>query len=259
MEEELDSSQQFIQKRMSLNNMKKFNVNLISYLVILLFLFLVSCKNMNLKKESNANNILQEFQPDSIDEDFEFEADMSAQNHSGSIVKDERTEIGKFRKAIANFTITVPESIYLEYYNKIGPIAMLNVIEENKYCHSIGHSLGRVIYNKTQNLGISMEICKNRCSSGCFHGVLMGLLTEIVPSEMISQNSLDSEHIVLQNQNASKFFENFCSKSEISKFIKIGNCYHAIGHGVLFASNYNLTRALEYCRSMDEKIGRAHV
>ncbi len=234
--------------------MKKNKIWTLRIALIFSVLFLIALLFQNLKPTPIIVSLPEKYYTQGTGAgDSEFDMEMSSEKslHTDYEVNESNVEIKSFRKAIANYSTIPPVEIFQEYYNKIGPKAMLSVIEEKKYCHSIGHPLGRAIFNRTQDLGISMGICGAGCTSGCFHGVLMELLSEVFPKSRIRQLGQEG-HFSINFENASEFFEEFCNKPEVLKFIVKGNCYHAIGHGVLFASDYDLVDALSYCRSLKD-------
>mgnify|MGYP001581018296 CR=1 FL=1 len=154
---------------------------------------------------------------------------------------EETASLDDFRKLVRKYRIAPPISVFEEYYDIIGPSAMLTVLEENKFCHDESHNLGRLIFNRTQDLGKSMAICGQRCTTGCFHGVLMGLFKQ------------NDDHLKIDSINSSYLLKNLCDTPKIAQNIAKGNCFHAIGHALLFLTDYNITKGLEYCKLLDEK------
>lgn len=127
---------------------------------------------------------------------------------------------------------------------------MLDILDENTFCHSEAHNLGRVIFRHLNDLPKSLVLCGYRCTMGCMHGVFMQLFQNYEHADNLSKN-IFGEHAAIRIGSLSEIVPNFCNKSEVKKFIYLGNCYHALGHALLFASDYNISKGLEYCRLLD--------
>lgn len=143
--------------------------------------------------------------------------------------------------------------IYKKYYPLMGPQNILKVIEENPFCHSEGHPLGRLIYQDTEDLEKAMQICRSRCTSGCFHGVLMELISNLINETNDDDLSSPDSHLLLKKEQVEAFMKSFCTKTEVTSRIAVGNCFHALGHAVIFATNYDVESALDYCTKLDNK------
>lgn len=141
---------------------------------------------------------------------------------------------------------------FRSYYDIYGPNVMLDVLNENTSCHSQAHNLGRVIYEHSQDLAASVLICQNKCSEGCIHGVFMGMFET-------EKNNLDThkegdDHVTTKDLSPmlQSKITHTCEKSEITRFMGVGNCYHAIGHAVASLANYDIPAALDLCNLFND-------
>jgi hypothetical protein len=150
-------------------------------------------------------------------------------------------ETDKFRSEVVKTRGELSLEMVGFYYDKIGADQLLDVIEEDKYCHEKGHSVGRVVYKKTQNLSLSLEKCSHRCSTGCFHGVLM---------ELFNRSDQDP-HVNLESVKDQ--INTICKTEDVVKNnIQYGVCVHGIGHTLMFLAENDLGLALEYCGSFSQ-------
>ncbi len=145
--------------------------------------------------------------------------------------------VAEFRRISNEYPYETPIQIFRDYYDKIGPDTMLDAIEEDKFCHSKGHNLGRVIFEKTMDIAKSTLICKGRCSTGCFHGVLMGFFNQSISNEY--------EHVELEGIRDKVV--HVCDIKKVKNQIGKGGCIHGLGHALLFLADYNISKSIEYC------------
>jgi hypothetical protein len=141
----------------------------------------------------------------------------------------------------------IPESVFEDSYNTIGPELMLDVLNENPACHDEAHNLGRVIYAHTQDLGESLAICQSKCTDGCIHGVLLGMFNAPLNTDDPSPQELTP---ATQSEIADT-----CKNSEILKYVNIGDCYHAVGHVLDALSEDQIPTAIGLCQSIFKNAG----
>ena len=162
--------------------------------------------------------------------------------------------INEFRQAKNLYPRDIPIDIVHNFYSLIGPIELLNVIEEQQ-CHIKGHNVGKVVFmnmngpNRTQQLLESIKLCKNRCTGACFHGALLQYFHNITSGREHSVNSS-----VIR-----PFFSSLCDgdgvlATEIIKFYGRGDCFHSLGHVVMSLSKHDVIRAMEVCKFLDERL-----
>ncbi len=133
----------------------------------------------------------------------------------------------------------IPLEILSDYYDKIGPDTELSVIETDRFCHDKGHNVGRAIYQKTQNLSEAIRICSTRCTTGCFHGVLMGFF---------SKNTSKSTDEHVQLSDVKNQVKTICDTQAQNVNITKGVCIHGVGHALEFLANYDIQKALDFCK-----------
>jgi len=171
-----------------------------------------------------------------------------------NLTKEQKKYVKKFRKYARN-NKDIPIEVYNSYYEKIGLMNMLLVIDEQEYCHNEAHNLGRVMFQKTKDFLTSISICSQSCRGGCAHGVLFGLY-ESTSDEYSSQHDRTDEYVLLQDLEVIK---GLCDKPEVIDTIGKGGCYHAAGHEITFLVDYNISLANEACRRIFESEGKGAV
>ncbi len=138
----------------------------------------------------------------------------------------------------------IPESIIDKYYDKIGPEIMLNIVDENPYCHYAGHSIGRAVLEKTRDFDRAMEICGVHCNQGCFHGALM----QMIRNETVDLAQLSSKDAI----DLREFSDELCQSAKTSINIDHGTCYHGLGHAFMYWANDSLPLAIPACSIFPE-------
>lgn len=122
-------------------------------------------------------------------------------------------------------------SVYSKYIDLVGVEAIIELIDGDS-CHQEGHDLGRVVYEKTQNLTESVHICGSSCTGACFHGAIMGLF---------DNNKHHSPDLLAQS------VEEKCSQDGDPERAAT-DCAHAVGHGFVFMSDEgDISGALALC------------
>lgn len=154
-----------------------------------------------------------------------------------------------FEEVMAGFDwkrTTLPAEFFREHYDTFGPETMLAVLDDYQFCHSEAHNLGRVLYEREQDLATATNICQSQCSSGCIHGVLMGLFAERTKDSKFDDPEL---HATIDDLTP-KFRDEIagiCDKREIIDNLSKGDCYHAIGHALIVLANYDISSGLGLC------------
>lgn len=154
--------------------------------------------------------------------------------------------IGKFRTEILSVAAAYHREVYETYLEKLGPEKILDNLEESyPLCHSEAHDLGRVIFERAKDFADSLEACRDRCSGGCFHGVLM----EAFKGYRVERD--EGDHISLDE------FKNkintLCDDPQVLAIHRKGKCVHGVGHAAAYVANYDLAKALSYCRVYKDK------
>ncbi|MDO8594168.1 MAG: hypothetical protein Q7R93_01495 [bacterium] len=130
------------------------------------------------------------------------------------------------------------ERVFDSYYSVLGPRSMLASVETTfPYCHSEAHDLGKIILTKTEDMNQSIELCGYGCTGGCFHGVLMKEF-----------GAADGDHTTLEDVQDK--IRTVCDlPATVAKNPnKEGNCPHGVGHALELLADYDLKKALSYCK-----------
>jgi hypothetical protein len=93
-------------------------------------------------------------------------------------------------------------------------------------CHSLTHSIGDAALEKYKDVNTAMSYADEFCGSGYIHGVV----------ETKIGNSTDLYKDLLS----------MCPKDS-------GNCYHGIGHGLMYYTSNDIPKALAYCDVFPDK------
>lgn len=158
---------------------------------------------------------------------------------------DTDADIVAFKRINDTHNTNIPRDDIERYYDIIGPEAMLDVIEQDSYCHDKGHNIGKVVYDRTEgNLSEAMRICEQRCTSGCFHGILMEKFGELTGEEV------GDDHVSFYQIEDE--ITNICDDESIASDIGVGDCVHGVGHAVMFLADYYVPRAIEACNLFEE-------
>lgn len=172
----------------------------------------------------------QEIKPQSAVEEFQ------------EIVNDAQSEYFIARKDIE------------KYYDILGPERMAAMLNAMPGCHSSAHNLGKVIAIRTQDIGKAYELCDGVCTGGCIDGIFLGLFEDFVDEDLVPETSAARGadlHIRLTGENEQAIIErllSICEENAASGQITIkGNCYHNLGHVVLYLVEYDLARAEKFC------------
>ncbi len=168
--------------------------------------------------------------------------------HKSAVIFFTSSSASEFRSLVKKYEERLPQEIPIDvvedYYERIGPEVMLNILDENPFCHEQGHTLGRVIFERTGDFEKAMDICGLHCGQGCFHGIITAMLNNQTDDihKITSENSSDFKNFVLD----------FCSIAESSNQVSRGTCYHGLGHAFMILANDNLSAAIEACTSFSE-------
>ena len=142
------------------------------------------------------------------------------------------------------------EEIALTYLDFVDATELLDALEQNDpICHTDAHTLGAVIFRKTQNLSQANAVCEKKCSYGCFHGALYemffhspGHANEHFGINLdAATSSADMLRIIVESAPT------FCNRPEISQSTIPWSCIHGIGHAVMYGSEYEVGSAIRAC------------
>lgn len=105
-----------------------------------------------------------------------------------------------------------------------------------RICHPLAHEVGRAAYSKYTDFGKAMVYKNEICNSGYLHGVIesyfKGVTDMATAVETVCNDYLDGSFIAWE-------------------------CYHGVGHGLMFYSDNNLPPSLLTCSSYTTEFRRS--
>lgn len=125
---------------------------------------------------------------------------------------------------------------YKALLEKENPRVALNKLREeiktndglSRSCHEIVHALGHEAYMKYSDFAKALEYQDEVCNSGYLHGIIESHFST-------TNNIFDTINSVCSNYDAKKF---------------IGwECYHGVGHGLMFYTSNDLNKSISLCES----------
>lgn len=120
--------------------------------------------------------------------------------------------------------------VFEKYLGKLSVRAMLDFLElRDPLCHGEAHELGKALFASNKDLGLSLMQCGNGCTNACMHGV-------------VGEAFGNREYLDVINEMTS-----FCSKGEMARLHKPGNCAHGMGHALMLLTKHDLEKSLEGC------------
>ena len=214
----------------------------ISLFVILLLAIVISCSK---NYDSVVSEMASKGQTALSSEDYRelVRLGIIVEDQDSPIIKEHKKNLAKdYNKNVQK------TQLFEQYIPLIGANGALDFLEEKfPLCHSQAHDAGRVIFSKINEIGPSLRACGTRCTSGCMHGILMEAF-----SELIDEHSGEFE-IHIDVEDIKSKVNSICNSTEFTRMHKIGNCAHGVGHAFMFLSDYNASKAVEYCFYFESK------
>jgi hypothetical protein len=102
-------------------------------------------------------------------------------------------------------------------------------------CHDLAHEIGHESFVKYSDFAKAVEFRDEFCNSGYLHGV-------------IESHFKSSADIYLTMKST-------CAEYPVGKFLS-WECYHGIGHGLMYYSNNNLPESIRLCSTYDDEFVR---
>lgn len=133
---------------------------------------------------------------------------------------------------------------YIALLNRENPkIALSRVLEDTstnsallRSCHSLAHNLGHAAYEKYQDFGEALKYQDEICNSGYLHGVI-------------------ESHFALST-NISDTIQTVCNKYDVKNFTG-WQCYHGVGHGLMFFNNNDLPKSIAICETYKNGLAKS--
>lgn len=108
-------------------------------------------------------------------------------------------------------------------------------------CHALAHNFGRERYERTGSVSAVFAEGSPVCLAGIFHGALEGYFIEK------RQGAYD-----LGNEETRVLVADVCEpKDSFKTEWEYGNCYHGLGHALMFFTDNDLPRALDFCSAVN--------
>lgn len=104
-------------------------------------------------------------------------------------------------------------------------------------CHALVHDIGHEAYEKYGDFGEAIKYQDEICNSGYLHGIIENYFSK-------SKDVFATMKIV-------------CNKYRLSSLLS-WECYHGVGHGVMYYTANNLPRSLEMCESLDSNFANVN-
>jgi hypothetical protein len=135
---------------------------------------------------------------------------------------------------------------YLKTHTTKDALALLQCYQDTDVgirdaCHPVSHAIGRQTMRIHETVDRSFNACDQTCMSGCYHGVM----------ERFLRGDGDEEtHLTLAEIESKA--ATACD-SPASQAMK-GQCWHGLGHAIMFYTGYALKPSLSVCDSLKEGV-----
>ncbi len=103
-------------------------------------------------------------------------------------------------------------------------------------CHALTHEIGRRAYTKYRDFGEAMKYQDEICNSGYLHGVI--------------------EAYFSKSRDVFKAVATVCAPYPSGKFLS-WECYHGVGHGLMYYTSNDLPASLKMCDSYEDYSNRS--
>lgn len=131
------------------------------------------------------------------------------------------------------------KDIYVARLLKNDPLVVLASLREDikkdsrlaHSCHVIVHELGHAAYETYGSFSDAMRYQDELCNSGYLHGII--------------------ESVFSETKDLTTTISTICTASTTSKY-KRYQCYHGVGHGVMFFTENDLPASLKLCESYND-------
>ena len=111
-------------------------------------------------------------------------------------------------------------------------------------CHSEAHDLGKVIFARIREVGMSLRVCGDRCNSGCMHGVLMEAFATI--------GKASPHHMDLGVLRPA--INDLCQRNPVmTASYSPGDCAHGVGHALMNLAGYEIPEAITACQGNENQ------
>ncbi len=119
--------------------------------------------------------------------------------------------------------------------------------ELRRDCHPVVHAVGRETFRLKGNIHDSFSACDQTCHSGCYHGSVERFLRG---QEIYAQANKHPTQAELKHKAASACDPQLAARVRFQ-------CFHGLGHALLYFSRYQLMPSLEACDALAEEWSRS--
>lgn len=108
-------------------------------------------------------------------------------------------------------------------------------------CHAVAHAIGRAAFERSHDFAAAFQSCDQRCQAGCYHGVIERLFLSRRPS------GDEGDHLTPDRLRGR--IPSVCTAGNIGRadYGLLLQCYHGLGHAILYSLDYDLPSALRGC------------
>lgn len=103
-------------------------------------------------------------------------------------------------------------------------------------CHLLAHYLGQELYKESKNIAEVFSRVTPDCLAGLFHGAVEGYFIENKIAFFSNPDTIKKE-----------VFKICSNEKSFNSAWDLENCYHGLGHALMFLTENNLPYALELC------------
>ena len=104
-------------------------------------------------------------------------------------------------------------------------------------CHPLVHDIGHAAYEKYGDVAEAMKYQNEVCNSGYLHGII--------------ERRFEESDDILADVNS------MCDPYRRGSYLG-WQCYHGLGHGVMFYTSNDLPRSLEMCDALERDFDRSN-
>ncbi len=104
-------------------------------------------------------------------------------------------------------------------------------------CHALIHEIGHEAYEKYGSFGEAMKYQDEICNSGYLHGII--------------------ESYFSKSKDIFAAMKTVCNGYNLGSFLS-WECYHGVGHGIMYYTSNDLPRSLNMCDSLESSFARSN-
>lgn len=176
---------------------------------------------------------------------------------------DPRTRFAAEWKTLSRRERRNARALYEKWIDSIGANGIIDVVQrESPACHDEGHDLGKTVFTRLRDMDRALRSCNDACNSGCMHGAVMEFLSANDPSPgplAGASGALPAAPAAAQHvhdhggvpDSIDRMIRRnvplICGTSAFTNMYLPGDCAHGVGHAMMFLTDYDIPKALDYC------------